>query len=72
MAFTCQLVGLPMLPRNSLDYLFSSVLSPYLIQVLCAPLKPGDKGSIPTGITQFGAPELKLRSKQFGILYDQN
>ena len=28
--------------------------------------------SIPTGITQFEAPELKLCSKQFGLLYDQN
>ena len=30
MAFSCQLVGLPILPRDSLKYLFSSALSQYL------------------------------------------
>ena len=39
MAFSFQLVGLPMLPRNSLQYSFSSALSPYLNLVLCAPIK---------------------------------
>ena len=39
MSFSFQLIGLPMLPRNSLQYQFSSALSPYLTLVLCAPLK---------------------------------
>ena len=38
MAFSCQLVGLPILPRDSLKYSFSSALSPYLALVLCTPL----------------------------------
>ena len=38
MKFSSQLVGLPMLPRNSLPYYFSSALSPYLNLVLCATL----------------------------------
>ena len=37
--FSFQLVGLPMLPRNSLQSKFSSALSPYLTLSLCAPLK---------------------------------
>ena len=39
MAFSCQLVGLPILPRDSLQYSFSSALSPYLTLFLCTPLK---------------------------------
>ena len=39
MAFQCQLVGLPILPRDSLKYSFSSELSPCLTLVLCTPLK---------------------------------
>ena len=39
MAFSCQLVGLPILPRDSLQYSFSSALSSYLTLVLCTPLK---------------------------------
>ena len=38
MAFSCQLVGLPILPRDSLKYSFSSALSPYLSLVLCTAL----------------------------------
>ena len=38
MAFSCQLVDLPILPRDSLKYSFSSALSPYLTLVLCTPL----------------------------------
>ena len=40
--------------------------------VIFAPLNISNKGYIPTGITKFGAPEVKFRSKQFGLLYDQN
>ena len=37
MVFACQLVGLPMLPINSLQYKFSSALSPYIdIGSLCS------------------------------------
>ena len=38
MAFSCQLVNLPILPRNSFKYSFSSALSPYLTLVLYTPL----------------------------------
>ena len=38
LAFSCQLVDLPILPRDSLQYSFSSALSPYLKLVLCTPL----------------------------------
>ena len=38
MAFSCQLVDLPILPRDSLKYLFSSALSRYLTLDLCTNL----------------------------------
>ena len=38
MAFSCQLVGLPILPRDRLKYLFSSALSRYLALDPCTPL----------------------------------
>ena len=38
MAFSCQLVGLPILPRDSLKYSFSNALCPYLTLVLSTPL----------------------------------
>ena len=38
MAFSCQLVGLPIFPRDRLKYLFSSALSQYLALDLCTPL----------------------------------
>ena len=38
MAFSCQLVGLPTLPRDSLKYSFSSALFQCLTLVLCTPL----------------------------------
>ena len=37
-AFSCQLVDLPILPRDSLHYSFSSALTLYLTLVLCTPL----------------------------------
>ena len=39
MAFSCQLVGLPILPRDRLKYLFSSALSRYLALDPCTLLK---------------------------------
>ena len=71
MAFSCQLVGLPILPRYRLQYLFFSALSRYLALDLCTMLNLGAKGSISTGITPFGAPKLKLRPKQLRLHYDQ-
>ena len=38
MAFSCQLVGLPIYSRDSCNIHFSSALSPYLALVLCTPL----------------------------------
>ena len=38
MAFSCQLVDLPILPRDSLHYSLSSALTLYLTLVLCTPL----------------------------------
>ena len=39
MAFSCKLVGLPILPRDSLKYSFSSAFYLYLTLVLYTPLK---------------------------------
>ena len=38
MVFSCQLVSLSILLRDSFQYSFSSALSPYLTLVLCTPL----------------------------------
>ena len=73
MAFSCQTSRFTRITLETVRITnFSGVLTLYLTQGIGTHLNIGAKGSIPMGITQFGAPKLNLRPKQPGLLYVQS
>ena len=60
MAFACQLVGLPMLPRNSLQYEFSSAFSIFDTGSLCS-----IKAKVIRFLFQLESPNSKHRNSSY-------